>query len=77
MGTIMMMYLHGGDWKMIKKALTTVGAPTCAKDVGLDAEAVISALIHAHEIRPERYTILDSGLNKMAAVNAATATGVI
>lgn len=77
MGTIMMMYLHGGDWKMIKKALTTVGAPTCAKDVGLDAETVISALIHAHEIRPERYTILDSGLNKMAAVNAATATGVI
>lgn len=77
LGTIMMMYLHGGDWKMIKRALTTVGAPTCAKDVGLDAETVISALIHAHEIRPERYTILDSGLNKMAAINAAATTGVI
>ena len=77
LGTIMMMYLHGGDWKMIKKALETVGAPTCAADIGLDPEIVISALIGAHEIRPERYTILDSGLNRMAAARAAEATGII
>lgn len=76
-GTIMMMYLHGGNWKMIKKALQTVGAPTCAADIGLDSEIVISALIGAHEIRPERYTILDSGLNRMAAARAAEATGII
>ena len=77
LGTIMMMYLHGGNWKMIKKALETVGAPTCAADIGLDPEIVISALIGAHEIRPERYTILDSGLNRMAAARAAEATGII
>ena len=72
-----MMYLHGGDWEMIQKALETVGAPTTAAQIGLDPEAVISALVRAHEIRPERYTILDSGLNQMAAARAAEATGII
>jgi glycerol-1-phosphate dehydrogenase [NAD(P)+] len=38
---------------------------------------VIEALIKAHEIRPERYTILDTGLNRIAAVKAAEATGII
>jgi glycerol-1-phosphate dehydrogenase [NAD(P)+] len=77
LGTIIMMYLHGGDWRMIKKALETVGAPTSAAELGLDPETVISALVRAHEIRPERYTILDSGLNQMAATKAAEATGII
>jgi len=77
LGTIMMMYLHGGDWKMIKRALALVGAPTSAAEAGLDAESVISALVDAHEIRPERYTILDTGLNRMAAAKAAEAVGII
>ncbi|NTV28249.1 MAG: NAD(P)-dependent glycerol-1-phosphate dehydrogenase, partial [Methanothrix sp.] len=77
LGTIMMMFLHGGDWKMIKRALTQVGAPTSAEQAGLDAENVIEALIKAHEIRPERYTILDTGLNRIAAVRAAEVTGII
>jgi glycerol-1-phosphate dehydrogenase [NAD(P)+] len=77
LGTIMMMYLHGGDWKMIKRALMLVGAPTTAADAGLEAENVIEALTNAHEIRPERYTILDTGLNRIAAVRAAEVTGII
>ena len=77
LGTIMMMYLHGGDWKMIKEALALIGAPTSAVDAGLDEDSVISALISAHEIRPERYTILDFGLNRIAATRAAEATGII
>jgi glycerol-1-phosphate dehydrogenase [NAD(P)+] len=77
LGTIMMMYLHGGDWKMIKSALALVGAPTSAAEAGLDAENVIEAMIRAHEIRPERYTILDTGLNRIAAVRAAEVTGII
>ncbi len=77
LGTIMMMYLHGGDWKMIKRALEQVGAPTTAKEAGLNPDHVISALIQAHEIRPERYTILDTGLSRMAAIHAAETTGVI
>jgi glycerol-1-phosphate dehydrogenase [NAD(P)+] len=77
LGTIMMMYLHGGDWRMIKRALELVGAPTSAAEVNLDADSVILALVNAREIRPERYTILDLGLNKMAAEKAAEATGII
>ena len=77
LGSIIMMYLHGGDWNMIKRALETVGAPTSASQLGLERETVLSALVRAHEIRPERYTILDSGLNRMAASRAAEATGII
>jgi len=77
LGTIMMMYLHGKDWMMIKQALSQVGAPTSADQIGLDGETVVKALINAHKIRPERYTILDSGLNRMAATRAAEVTGVI
>jgi glycerol-1-phosphate dehydrogenase [NAD(P)+] len=77
LGTIMMMYLHGQDWKMIKRALGQVGAPVTAIELGLDAEIVVEALTYAHNIRPERYTILDAGLNRNAAARAAEATGVI
>ena len=77
LGTIMMMYLHGKDWKMIREALAQVGAHTSADQIGLDAETVVEALVNAHRIRPERYTILDSGLNRDAAARAAEATGVI
>lgn len=77
LGTIMMMYLHGKDWRMIKEALIQVGAPTTAGQIGLDAETVVEALVNAHKVRPERYTILDSGLNRVAAARAAEATGVI
>lgn len=77
LGTIMMMYLHGGDWKMIRGALSQIGAPTTASQVGLDADIVVEALVNAHKIRPERYTILDTGLNQKAAARAAEATGII
>jgi len=77
LGTIIMMYLHGKDWRMIKEALEQVGAPTTADQIGLDGETVVEALVNAHKIRPERYTILDSGLNRVAASRAAEATGVI
>ncbi len=76
-GTIIMMYLHGGDWEMIRNALRQVGAPTTAAEVGIDQETVIEALINAHKIRPERYTILDGGLAKGAAIKAAQATKII
>jgi glycerol-1-phosphate dehydrogenase [NAD(P)+] len=76
-GTIIVMYLHGGDWKMIRDALTQVGAPTAAAQVGIDADTIVDALVHAHEIRPDRYTILGSGLDREAALRAAEATRVI
>jgi glycerol-1-phosphate dehydrogenase [NAD(P)+] len=77
LGTIVMMYLHGGDWKMIRDALNHVGAPTKASQLGLEAEMVIEAMVEAHKIRPERYTILDTGLNLRAAAKAAEDTGIV
>ena len=77
-GTIMMMYLHGGNWKQIRDALSEIGAPVTAAQLNLSREDVISALTVAHTIRPERYTILgDRGLSSEAAEKVATLTGVI
>jgi len=77
-GTIMMMYLHGGDWRRIRNALKIIGAPTTASELGVSDEQIIKALTMAHTIRPERYTILgDSGITEDAAENLARTTGVI
>ena len=77
-GTILMMYLHGGDWKAIRNALKAVQAPTAAKEIGISDEEVIEALMMAHKIRPERYTILgDNGISKEAAYELAYKTEVI
>jgi len=77
-GTIMMAYLHGLDWKYIKETLERVGAPTTAEELGVEPEHVIKALTLACTIRPERYTILDEKkLSYEAAEKLARATGVI
>ncbi|HEY9245485.1 MAG TPA: iron-containing alcohol dehydrogenase, partial [Candidatus Methanoperedens sp.] len=76
-GTILMMYLHGGNWQEIRSALNTIGAPVTASELGIKEEYIIKALLHAHEIRPERYTILGTGLTPQAAEKVATITGVI
>ncbi|MFY9605702.1 MAG: NAD(P)-dependent glycerol-1-phosphate dehydrogenase [Thermoplasmata archaeon] len=77
-GSVMMMYLHGGDWQRIREALLLIGAPTSAKDLGVSKEQLIEALVHAHEIRKDRYTILgDRGLNPDAAERLARITKVI
>jgi glycerol-1-phosphate dehydrogenase [NAD(P)+] len=76
-GSIMMMYLHGGDWQSIKQALIEIGAPTNAEELGIEPEYIIKALINAHNIRPERYTILGTGLTLDAAERLAKITHVI
>ena len=77
-GTIMMMYLHGGDWKSVKDVLLRVGAPTTAKQLGLSDKQLIDALTIAHTIRPDRYTILgERGITPQAAKDLARITGVI
>ncbi len=78
LGSILMMYLHGGDWQRIRGALETIGAPTTAQAAGIPDEKIIEALLIAHTIRPERYTILGStGLTEQAAREAAEITGII
>jgi glycerol-1-phosphate dehydrogenase [NAD(P)+] len=77
-GSIMMMYLHGGDWHRIREALLLIGAPTTAKELGVSNEQLIEALVHANEVRKDRYTILgDRGLAPDAAARLATITKVI
>lgn len=77
-GTIMMAYLHGRNWRRIRSILRSIGAPTTAKEIGVSEEKVIEALTIAHKIRPERYTILGrEGLSWRAAENLARNTGVI
>ncbi len=76
-GTIMMMYLHGGNWEEIRAALKTIGAPTNASELGIEEEYIIQALLYAHKIRPERYTILGTGLTREAAEKVARITKVI
>lgn len=77
-GTILMMYLHGGDWKFIRDTLKTIKAPVTAYEMGIEPEYIIEALTIAHTIRKERYTILgDRGLTMEAAEELATVTGII
>jgi glycerol-1-phosphate dehydrogenase [NAD(P)+] len=77
-GAIMMMYLHGGDWKKIREALLNIGAPTNAKRLGVSDDEVIRALTYAHKINPQRYTILgDNGLSHEAAEKLASITKII
>ncbi len=77
-GTIMMMYLHGGNWEGIRQALLDIGSPTTAKAMGITPEEVIEALVRAHEMKSGWYTVLgDRGLTYEAAERLATTTKVI
>lgn len=77
-GTIMMAYLHGADWKRIRETLEIVGAPTNAEGLGVSKEDVVKALFLASSIRPERYTILNKlNLSLEKCEEIAKVTGVI
>lgn len=75
-GTIMMMYLHDGNWESIKKALEYVKAPVNAKELRVKDDKIIEALTIAHTMR-DRYTVINSGITKNAAEHLAKNTGVI
>ena len=77
-GSIMTMYLHGGDWERIRDALDDIGAPTTARDLGISEDEIVYALSHATEIRRDRFTILgDNGVSEDVARKVAEMTGVI
>jgi glycerol-1-phosphate dehydrogenase [NAD(P)+] len=77
-GSIMTMYLHGGDWKRIRDSLSIIGAPTTADQLGISDEILIQALTCAHKVRQDRYTILgDKGMTSEASERLARITGVI
>jgi glycerol-1-phosphate dehydrogenase [NAD(P)+] len=78
-GAILTEYLHSGadgEWRDVRDALASIGAPTTADELGIDGPTVIEALTTAHEIR-DRYTVLGDGMNEDAAREVARVTGVI
>ena len=66
-GTIIAMYLHGGDWRGIRNSLRSIGAPVTPADVGIDDSIAVEALLMAKNIRPERFTIFDMGITRESA----------
>jgi glycerol-1-phosphate dehydrogenase [NAD(P)+] len=72
-------YLHSGadgEWRSVRAALESLGAPTDADALGIDDDDFLEAVTTAHTIR-DRYTILGDGVDERAAREAATVTGVI
>ena len=77
-GTIMMLYLHGRNWRKVRNVLKRIGAPVSARELGVRDVDIVRALTIAHTIRPDRYTILgEKGLTWEAAERLARITGVI
>ena len=77
-GAIMMAYLQKRNWRMIKEKLEIIGAPVNAKEIGVEPEHIIDALLHANNVRSERYTILGrNGLTRITAENLAAEVGII
>lgn len=78
LSSVVMLYLHGANWRRMIKIMRKLGLPTSFKALGYDRELVVEALMNAHKIRPDRYTILGSdGLTREAAEAALEQTGVI
>ena len=77
-GTILMSYLHELDYNEIKNDLKKAGAPTNYRELGVEKEDIINALVKAKEIRPERYTVLNEiKMNRDVAESIAKKTEVI
>ena len=77
-GSIMMAKLQGQDWKKIKNTLKDLGAPTTAKEIGLDPKLLVKALAIAQDLRPQRYTILkENKMTEKKALALAKSTKVI
>tara|TARA_B100001029_G_scaffold179634_1_gene190021 strand:- start:1656 stop:2660 length:1005 start_codon:yes stop_codon:yes gene_type:complete len=76
LGSIVTMYLHGGNWQKIRDTLKAVNAPINSKELGIDEEIVLNAFLNSKEIRPQRITILDNS-NQKQIEEAALATSVI
>jgi len=77
-GAILVAKIQGQDWKKIIKMLKNVGAPTKAKEIGLEPQILAKALTIAQSLRPERYTILSKiRMNEEKAIDLAKSTGVL
>ena len=77
-GAILIAKLQGQDWRKIITMLKNVGAPTTAKEIGLESKILVKALTIAQSLRPERYTILSQvKMNEQKALELAKSTSVL
>ena len=76
LGSIVTMFLHGGDWEKVRNTLRTVNAPINSRELGIDEGVVLNAFLNSKEIRPQRVTILDKS-NQKQIEEAVLTTGVI
>lgn len=77
-GTIVVTYLRGGDYKRFLSFLKGVGVPTSCKELGISEEKMLEALLYAPKTRPGRWTILeDIKIDSKIAREALTKTGII
>lgn len=58
-GSIIMTYLHGKNWRLIRDVLKEIGSPVNAKELNIEEKYLIEALTISRNIRPMRYTILN------------------
>jgi glycerol-1-phosphate dehydrogenase [NAD(P)+] len=77
-GSVLTAYLHNANWQQIRDTLKQIGAPTTARELGVEDKDVVKALEMAATVRPERYTILHKlKLNREACEKVAQITEVI
>jgi len=78
MGSLVSMYLQGGDWIKLKETYKKIGVQTKASEYGISDDIAIKALSIAHRLRPQRYTILgETDLSTRVAEKALKITGII
>jgi len=77
LGTIVSVYLQGGDWKAIKRTMQELRLPIDARSLGVSGELVVKALVEAKSVR-ERYTVLDEKkLDEKSARDTLRKVGII
>lgn len=66
--TIFTSYLQGSNWRRVKASLTTLGAPSTLRELGIDVDLFIEAVGMAPSIRPDRYTVLNRGIPQRSRI---------
>ncbi|MCY3411383.1 MAG: iron-containing alcohol dehydrogenase [Candidatus Heimdallarchaeota archaeon] len=75
--SIITMYLHGGNWKIIKETLEILNSPLSFSEINVSHDEIIDAIVNAQNIRKNRHSILSSGISKKAAEKALNITGIV
>lgn len=77
LGTLVSVFLQKGDWLKIRAIMEKLGLPTNAKQLGIESDTAIEALLLAPKIR-DRYTILNKyDITRKQAENILQKVGII